>query len=96
MKFMVTWRVHETQRHETFKAFSQMTAEEDQADLGDGIKLIGRWHDLAGFTGVAICESDDPAAMASWVLNWNSVLDIETKIVFDDDEARAIGKAKLG
>jgi hypothetical protein len=31
-------------------------------DLGDKVKLIGRWHDVTGFTGVAIAESDDAAA----------------------------------
>jgi hypothetical protein len=95
MKFMVTWRIHEDKRHDVLKAFSQMTAEEDQADLGDSIRLIGRWHDLAGFTGVAICESDDAAAVQSWALNWNAVLDIEVTMVLDDEETRAIGKARL-
>jgi len=43
---------------------------------------------------VAICESDDPAAVASWALNWNSALDVEMAFVFDDEEARAIGRAR--
>ena len=94
MKFMVTWRLHEAHRHETLKAFSQMTDEDDKADLGDSIRMIGPWHDLAGFTGVAIIESDDAAAVANWSLNWNRVLDIDVKMVFDDDECRAIGKAR--
>lgn len=94
MKFMVTWCIHETQRHETLKAFSHMSPEDDQADLGDSITMIGRWHDLAAFTGVAIVESDDAAAVANWALNWNSILDIDVTLVFDDDETRAIGKAR--
>ena len=92
---MVTWRVHPEKRQATFSAFSQMTAEDDKRDMGDAIKLIGRWHDLSRFAGVAIVESDDAQAVASWALNWNSALDVETVVVLDDEEARAVGKKKI-
>jgi uncharacterized protein DUF3303 len=95
MKFMVTFRVHPDKRQAAFAAFSQMTAEDDKRDMGDKIKLIGRWHDLSQFSGVAICESDDPQALASWALNWNNILDSQTVMVLDDEEARAVGKKKL-
>lgn len=95
MKFMVTWRVHPEKRQAVFSAFSQMTAEDDKKDTGGKVKLIGRWHDLATFTGVAICESDDAQAIASWALNWNSSLDIQTTMVLDDEEARAVGRKKI-
>lgn len=96
MKFMLTWQVHPGKRHEAFKAFSQMTSADDAKDRGSAIKLIGRWHDLSQFTGVAICETADPLALAAWALNWNNVLDVETVPVLDDDEARAAGKKKFG
>lgn len=95
MKFMLTWRVHPDKRQAAFSAFSQMTTEDDKKDMGDKIKLIGRWHDLSQFTGVAICESDDPQAIASWALNWNNVLDLETVVVLNDEEARAVGRSKI-
>lgn len=94
MKFMVTWRVHDESRHEVLKAFSEMTADDDRADLGDSIRLIGRWHDVVGFTGVAICESDDAAAVSNWLLNWNGVLDAEVTPVLDDEETRALGRGR--
>lgn len=94
MKFMVTWRVHEDRRHEALAAFSAMSEEDDEKDLG-GVKLIGRWHDLAGFTGVAIAETDDPAALQAWLLNWNGMIDIlETTPVLDDREAREVGRRR--
>ena len=95
MKFMVNFRIHEDKRHEALKTFSQMTAEDDQADMGERVTLIGRWHDLASFTGVAIVESDDAQAIASWALNWNSSLDIEVTPVLDDEEAREVGRKKF-
>jgi hypothetical protein len=45
---------------------------------------------------VAIVETDDAQAIASWILNWNGILDVEVAPVVDDDEARAIGKKKFG
>lgn len=96
MKYMVTWRVHDEHRGDALKGFSAMTPADEQADLGEGVTLIGRWHDVVGFTGVAIAESDDPAAVAGWLLNWNLIMDIELTPVLDDAETRALGKAKLG
>lgn len=95
MKFLVQWRVHEEKRHETLKAFAQMTPEDDAADLGGRVKLIGRWHDLVGFTGVAVAEADDTQAIAAWLLHWNGVLDAEVTPVLDDEEARAVGRDTL-
>ena len=95
MKFMLTWRVHPEKRQAAFAAFSQMTPEDDLKDMGSNIKLIGRWHDLSDFSGVAICESDDPQALASWALNWNNVLDLKTIVVLDDAEAREVGRKKM-
>jgi len=95
MKFMVKWRIHSDKRQAALAAFAQMTEEDDKKDTGDNIKLIGRWHDVSDGSGVAICESDDPMAMAHWALNWNSFLDIETRMVLDDEEVRAVGRQRL-
>jgi hypothetical protein len=95
MKFMLSWRIHSEKRTEALKAFAQMTPEHDRADLGDHIKLIGRWHDMGRMQGIAIFESEDAQAIANWALNWNSVLDIEDLTpVLDDEEARAVGRSR--
>ena len=96
MKFMLKWRVHPNKRHDVLKGFSQMDAAADKADMGDQIKLIGRWHDVAKFEGVAIYESNDSLAMSQWALNWNNVLDAEVSVVLDDDEVREVGRRKFG
>lgn len=93
MKFLVTWRVHEDKREETLRVFSAMSPEDDKSELGD-VKLIGRWHDLATFTGVAIAEADSAQAIGNWLLNWNSVLDCEVVPVLDDAETRAVGRQR--
>ena len=95
MKFMLKWRVHPDKRHDVLKGFSQMDEAADKADMGDKIKLIGRWHDVAKFEGVAIYESNDAMAVSSWALNWNNVLDAEVSVVLDDNEVREVGKKKF-
>jgi hypothetical protein len=91
MKYLVQWRVHDDKRHEALSAFSEMDSVDDEPGLSD-LNLIGRWHDVIGFTGVAIVETDDPMVLSKWLLNWNKFIDIEAIPVFDDDEARAIGR----
>jgi hypothetical protein len=91
MKYLVTWRVHEDNRHEVLKAFAAMSDADEEKDLS-GVKLIGRWHDLVGFTGVAIAETDDVHAISKWLLHWNAAIDIDCTPVLDDVEARAIGR----
>ncbi len=95
MKFMVTWKVHEDKRHEALKTFSAMSDDDDSRDLG-GVRLIGRWHDIIGFTGVAIAETDDPKALSDWLLNWNGVIDVQSVPVLDDNETRELGRQREG
>lgn len=95
MKFMVQWRVFPELRHDVLKGFSMMSDDDVQNDLGDEIKLIGRWHDVSRFEGVAICECDNAQAIANWALNWNNAMELETSVVLDDDEVRALGKARF-
>lgn len=95
MKFMVTWKVHKDKRHEALGAFSAMSDEDDSRDLGD-VRLIGRWHDVIGFTGVAIAETDDPGALSDWLLNWNGIIDVQSVPVLDDNETRNLGRSRQG
>lgn len=95
MKFMVHWSVQKDKRHEALKAFAGMS-EQDAADEFGGLQVIGRWHDLVGFTGVAIVETGDPNELKSWLLQWNHICDIQSVPVLDDDEARELGRIALG
>ena len=95
MKFMVTWCVHEDKRHEALRIFAGMSDEEAAQEFGD-LKVIGRWHDLVGFTGVAIVQTDDPRALKAWLLRWNGMVDVESVPVLDDAETRQLGRQALG
>lgn len=95
MKFMVTWRVQEDRRHEALKIFAGMSDEDAANEFGD-LEVIGRWHDLIGFTGVAIVDTQDQDALATWLLKWNDMVDIEAVPVVGDREARELGRKALG
>ena len=95
MKFMVTWIIPDGEaRHDTLKIFSDMSAEDDQALMGDSLSLIGRWHEPVSMTGVAIFESDNAAAVGNYILNWNNVCDCDVAPVLDDEETRALGRSR--
>jgi len=93
LKFMMTWSSFPETRHDVYKGFAQMSDADDEADH-PGVKLIGRWHDLAAGAGVLICESDDISAVQSFTLNWSGVLNIVVTPVVDDNEAKTILKRK--
>ncbi len=96
MKFMLLYKIHPEKRHEALKGFAQMSDADDKADMGEQIKLIGRWHDVAHSKGVAIFECDNTEAIYNWALNWNTALDVEISPVLDDAETRAFGKKRFG
>ncbi|MDH3215151.1 MAG: DUF3303 domain-containing protein [Candidatus Krumholzibacteria bacterium] len=92
MKFMVTWQLHPEKLHETLGLFSNMSQKDDEAAMGDDVKLLGRWHDLARGCGVAIFETNNAEAFSKYALNWNGAMDLDVSMVLDDEEARAIGR----
>ena len=94
MKYMVNWQVHDDKRHDALQAFTGMDASSEPG-FGD-LNVIGRWHDVIGFTGTAIVETDDFSKLSKWLLNWNNVCDIEAIPVYDDAETRALGRDFLG
>jgi hypothetical protein len=94
MKIMIRWKMHPGKLHDTLAAFSAMTPEQEQALMGDHVKLIGRWHDLVRGTGVAIYEADDVAAISHYSLHWNQHMDLDISVVVDDEETRQIGQQR--
>ena len=95
MLLMLNWELYPEKKMDAFAAFGQMTGEDDAADLGPDITLVGRWHDLASGRGAAIIECDSAEAVSSWVYNWSEVISSTVTPVLDDEGARAVIKAKL-
>jgi Protein of unknown function (DUF3303) len=63
-----------------------------RADAGDGVKIIGRWHDFAARNGVVIFEASDLAAVQRYIGQWNPYMDTDFTPVLDDEEAAALAQ----
>ena len=92
MKFMVSWSIDQDEWLPILKKWASMTAEE-RADAGEGVKIIGRWHDTASRNGVAICEATDLMALHRYLGQWNPSMDMEVAPVLDDEETAALAQA---
>lgn len=93
MLFLSKWRMHPGKAREAYKLFGQLPVGDPVGDGGDKVRLIGRWHDVGGGTGVVVAECDDPQTIALWALNWTGMMEFETIPVLTDLEAKAMGKA---
>ena len=94
MKFMVTWEVHPDKRADVLHAWASLTPEE-RADVGEGVTMIGRWHNNAEYTGVAILETEDVSALYRYLGRWNTVMDMDVAAVLDDEESAALAQSVL-
>ncbi len=57
--------------------------------------MIGRWHNLAEYTGVFIVEAEDASTLSVYLGQWNPYMDMDVAPVLDDEESAAAGKALL-
>ena len=94
MKFKANYSVPQNNWLPTLKKFTSMSSQE-QTNAGEGVKIIGRWHDVAARTGVVIFESDDLAAVQRYIGKWNPYMDIDLAPVLDDEEATIVGRQIL-
>ena len=89
MKFMVAWDIPAENWLSVCKVFSSMSPAE-RANYGDGVKAIGRWHDVVGRKGVVIVESDSLAAVQRYMGKWNPYMGLQIAPVVGDEEAAVV------
>tara|TARA_B100000579_G_C22288373_1_gene601488 strand:- start:234 stop:533 length:300 start_codon:yes stop_codon:yes gene_type:complete len=94
MKFMVTWSISEDKWLPVLESFSSMTPEQ-RANVGDTVKMIGRWHEPTSRIGFALMETTDLAALNRYLNQWNPFMDLEVVPVLDDEETAALAKDVL-
>ena len=91
MKFLVTWKVSEDKWLNILDVYSSMSAEE-RGDVGEGVSLVGRWHDLADKSGVAVMESEDISAVFAYLGRWNPHMETTVRPVLEDADAAEAGR----
>ena len=94
MKFMAKWSIEQDKWVPILKVWTSLTPGQ-RADAGEGVKIIGRWHDVNARSGVAIIETSDAAAMGRYLNQWNTMCNLEVAPVLDDEESAAVGKKAL-
>lgn len=81
MNFMVVWTFKPDHSKDAIARF-QETGGMPPA----GVRMIARWHDVAGGRGFAITETDDPVAASKWCHDWTDLLSFEVIPVLNDEQ----------
>lgn len=75
-----------------FRDQAQKRFKETGALPPEGVKMLGRWHSVAGRKGFMIAESSDAFAIGKWVQGWTDLLSFEiTPVLTDEEAAKLIG-----
>ena len=91
MKSLCNWSIPHDNWLPVLKKFTSMSPQE-QTNAGDGVKITGRWHDVAARTGVVVFESNDPAAVQRYLGLWNPYMEIDLSPVLDDEESAVLAR----
>lgn len=95
MLFLVQWSVNVEDRVTVWNAFGNMT-QENHRDTEVNVKLISRYHKLAGDSGVCIVESESAKDIMNWAMNWSHVSDVKVEPVLGDvDTAECMQKTSV-
>ena len=82
MLFVTTYRIRSEVRDAAIDRFLKSGGQPPA-----GVQMIGRWHDIAGRTGVSVVEASDATLLAKWALEWSDLMDLETRSVINDEQA---------
>ena len=94
--YLITWKLEHSTKMETIKHFAHMAEADDRALEGPDMRTIGRWHNIAEATGVAIMEAKSADAVYAYILNWAEFMAITVTRVLDDASVRKVILSKLG
>ena len=62
----------------------------------EGATMLSRFHNVDGTGGFAIVESDSPAALADYALDWNGMIQINITPLMDDETISSVLGKKFG
>ncbi|MDR6859818.1 DUF3303 family protein [Variovorax guangxiensis] len=85
MLFIGHWRISPGNRNAAIERFVKTGGVPPQ-----GVKMLGRWHDVAQGKGIMISEAEDASAMARWALDWSDLMEMEVHPVLNDEQLGAV------
>ena len=93
---MCTYQVDKDKQADTQAYFTNMTQEQIDGEYPDGVKQIGRWHDMPNGSGWAVIDADSQEALTSWMMGWSGSATFPIVApVMDDTNGRKLMKAML-
>ena len=85
MKFMTTWSFPTGVLPEAAQRFLA-----GEAAPEEGVKLLGRWHNIDLSGGFLLSESDNPIALYKGAAKWGDPLEFNTVPVIEDADAAPV------
>ena len=93
---MCTYQVDKDKQADTQAYFTNMTQEQIDGEYPDGVKQIGRWHDMPNGRGWVVVEADNQEALTSWMMGWSGSATFPIVApVMNDTNGRKLMKAIL-
>ena len=89
-RYYVKYTLNETSRVECMSRFAMMTPEDDLADMGEDVTMVGRWATVGESSGFCIAEAKTTKSLHNWLSNWAPMATMEVFPVVDDNQAREI------
>jgi hypothetical protein len=80
MLFKFAWQHSPSARDNTIKKFMATGGMPPEH-----VTMLSRYHNIDGSGGFAIAETESPAALADWALDWNGLIDITITPIMDDE-----------
>ena len=87
MLFLVEWTRLAKFRVQLWNAFGNMSEKDLQAPQGS-VKMISRYHKLAGDAGLNIVESDNAEDIMKWCMKYSHMAEIKISPVIEDAGAK--------
>jgi hypothetical protein len=85
MKFIVQWNGESSTQQAAIERFMKTGGRPP-----DNVTMLGRWHAVGAFHGVAIAEATDASALQAWVLQWSDLLSFTVAAALSDEELGAL------
>jgi hypothetical protein len=84
MRFIVQWQGQPGVQHSAIERFLKTGGLPPPS-----VSLLGRWHAIGEFSGVAIVETADTNGLAEWMLQWGDLFSLTSSPAMTDEEMGA-------
>ena len=81
MKCMIVWSIKTEIRKEALERFKSGVE-----IFPEGVKLLGRWHEVGTGNGFTLLDVDDSVALTQFVFQWWDLVDMKIVPVVEDAE----------